>query len=79
MKRKILKIFHNFSSNSPDVNIHNKKVIILDYSLEKGYSGGPLFSNDNKVIGMMSMKLPSSDNQYKDKIVAISWSEFPEL
>lgn len=72
---KILKINQNFSSRSIDVNINKKNVVITDYTLQVGYSGGPLLKND-KVIGMMSMKIPENNGIYSKKTVAISCIHF---
>jgi len=58
---KILKIFNDYSINANDVKIFNKKVIILDYTSELGFSGGPLLKN-NKVIGVMSHLYPKNKN-----------------
>lgn len=66
---KILKVYNDYSMNANDVKIFNKKVIILDYPLETGFSGGPLLK-DNKVIGIMSHLFPQNGNA-----VAISIKE----
>jgi hypothetical protein len=58
---KILKIYKNYTMNANDVKIKNKKVIILDYTSEMGFSGGPLLKN-NKVIGIMSHLYPNNGN-----------------
>lgn len=58
---KILKIYNDYSMNANDVKIFNKKVIILDYLSELGFSGGPLLKN-NKVIGIMSHLYPQNGN-----------------
>ena len=59
---------------SPDVNIRNKNLFILNYGSEKGYSGGPLISCRNKIVGMMSLVVPKGE--FKDKAMAISNEEF---
>ena len=66
---RILKIDKNYSINANDVKIFNKKVIILDYSSEMGFSGGPLLKN-GKVIGVMSHLYPQNKN-----VIAISIEE----
>ncbi|GIU68166.1 MAG: hypothetical protein KatS3mg001_016 [Candidatus Pacearchaeota archaeon] len=66
---KILKIYNNYSMNANDVKIFNKEVIILDYTSELGFSGGPLLKN-KKVIGVMSHIYPQNKNA-----VAISIKE----
>jgi V8-like Glu-specific endopeptidase len=66
---KILKCYKNYSINANDVKIFNKKVIILDYTSESGFSGGPLLKN-GKVIGIMSHLYPVNKNA-----VAISIEE----
>jgi len=70
---KILKIHDNYSMNANDVKLMNKKVIILDYSSEEGFSGGPLLKND-KVIGLMSHLYPNDKNA-----VAISIDEIEKI
>ncbi|MBS3078004.1 Fe-S cluster assembly ATPase SufC [Candidatus Pacearchaeota archaeon] len=66
---KVLDIIEEYSIYANDVKIENKKVIILDYSLEKGFSGGPLFK-DGKVIGILS-----HINPLNKKAVAIAIDE----
>ena len=61
MTGKILKIYNNYSMNANDVKIFNKKVIIISYSSESGFSGGPLLKG-NKVIGIMSHLYPQNGN-----------------
>jgi len=72
---KILKIIPNFSSNSNDVNIKTKPVIITTYTSSIGFSGGPLLKG-NKVIGLMSMIIPQKYENYSGKSVAISSFNF---
>ncbi|MCR4327719.1 MAG: Fe-S cluster assembly ATPase SufC [Nanoarchaeota archaeon] len=65
----IFEINKNYSIFANDVKINNKKVIMLDYTSEKGFSGGPLLKN-NKIIGIMSHINPANK-----KTVAISIEE----
>ncbi len=58
---KILKIIPNYFMNANDVKIFDKKVIVLNYTSEKGFSRGPLLKN-NKVIGIMSHLYPQNKN-----------------
>ena len=53
-KGKIIEIKENYSVKFSNGNIKDKKVIIIDYSSQEGYSGGPLFNKSNKVVGLMS-------------------------
>lgn len=73
---KILKNDENFSIKRNDINIKNKKVIVVDYSSKIGFSGGPLINNSGKVIGMMSMIVPSEYGDLSNKALAISAKEF---
>lgn len=75
-KGKILKNIGNFSSKSNNVNIDGKKIIVTSYSSIVGFSGGPLINNLGKVIGMMSMVIPSGNGIFSNKAIAISAKEF---
>lgn len=56
----ILNIVNNYSIKSNDVNIENKEVFVLDYTVDVGFSGGPLLSS-GKIIGMMSHINPETN------------------
>lgn len=51
---KIVEIKENYSVEFSNGNIKDKKVLIINYLAEEGYSGGPLFNKNEKVIGLMS-------------------------
>ena len=70
---KILRLNANYFMNANDVRLASKKVIILDYSSELGFSGGPLLKG-GKVIGVMSHLYPQNGN-----VVAISIEEVQRL
>ncbi|PJE81896.1 Fe-S cluster assembly ATPase SufC [Candidatus Pacearchaeota archaeon CG10_big_fil_rev_8_21_14_0_10_32_42] len=70
---EILEVVKNYSIIANDVKIINKKMIILDYTSEIGFSGGPLIKN-GKVIGMMSHLRPTDK-----KAVAISIEEIKKM
>jgi len=57
----ILKIKKDYSMNANDVKISNKEVLILNYSSEEGFSGGPLLKGE-KVVGIMSHLYPHNRN-----------------
>ena len=71
----ILKLQDNFSSNSSDVNIRNRSVIIANYSSEKGFSGGPLLNSDGRAIGILSMVIPNNYGDFSGKAIAIRITE----
>jgi len=49
--------------NARDVQIKHKELIMLSYSSEVGFSGGPLLlKNSREVIGMMSLVIPEDIN-----------------
>ena len=56
--------------NGNDVKLTNKTLIITSYPGKVGMSGGALFNNDNKVIGLMSFGYPL-DNPNKNYIGAV--------
>ena len=51
---KIIEIKKDFSVIFDNGFIKDSRVIITDYLSEEGYSGGPLFNKNNKVVGLMS-------------------------
>ncbi len=53
-KGKIIEKSENYSVEFSNGCIRNKEVLIIDYLSEEGFSGGPLFNRNNKVIGLMS-------------------------
>jgi len=64
------------TTNYNDVNLVNAQCFRLNYTSESGFSGGPLFSNNtNKVIGMMTMVVPTNDGSPPTESLAISVSE----
>jgi hypothetical protein len=72
---KIIQIVEQFEIRSNDVSIISRPVFITDYCSEIGYSGGPLLKND-KAIGLMSMVIPSTNQYYPNKSVAVSCANF---
>ncbi|MEX2029270.1 MAG: serine protease [Candidatus Paceibacterota bacterium] len=68
---KIITIEENYSVIFNNGNIINKKVIMVDYLSEEGYSGGPLFNKNNKVLGLMSNIDPA-----KKMTLVVSCEEF---
>lgn len=51
---KVIDIINNHSCTFIGGKIENIKVIIVNYSSEEGFSGGPVFNKNNKVVGLMS-------------------------
>lgn len=51
---KIIEIRENYSIEFSNGKINDKKVIIINYLSEEGFSGGPLFNKNNKVVGLLS-------------------------
>ncbi len=64
---------------SPDVNIKDAKCIVLDYTSEDGFSGGPLILDNHQIVGMMSMVLPTKDGSPPTQCLAIHISEILSL
>ena len=47
---------------APDVKLHTANALILDYSSEQGFSGGPVLTKSRKqIVGMMSAVIPNRD------------------
>ena len=65
-----VQIINKESVNGNDVKLTNKTLIITSYPGKVGMSGGALFNNDNKVIGLMSFGYPP-DNPDKNYIGAV--------
>lgn len=62
-----------------DIKLENRKIIILDYTSELGFSGGPLISiKTQQVIGFMSLVLPQ-EVDLKRRAVAIPITEIKHL
>jgi len=61
---------NNTTINANDVNINNRTLITTSYPGRVGMSGGPMFNENNDVIGLMSIGLPA-DVPQKDFLGAI--------
>ncbi|MFC1522601.1 hypothetical protein ACFL6Y_09350, partial [Elusimicrobiota bacterium] len=48
--------------------------LILDYTVPRGLSGGPLLAENNEVVGVMSMRIPEKDDPERSA-VAVSVGE----
>ena len=65
----VAKTVNNYSVDANDVSLKDERVHLVDYNLERGFSGGPLLQG-NRVIGMMSHRCPNTgmiaavDSQY---------------
>lgn len=63
---------------APDVTLHGAKVIVLDYTSEPGFSGGPLLlKGQDQIVGMMSAVLPNGSAP-PNQSLAISMEEILE-
>lgn len=72
---RILRVFKR-SSRCNDVPLDKAKTLILDYTSETGFSGGPLILDNNHVIGIMSgVCPPTRDNSAPRKCFAVHISE----
>ena len=72
---RILRVFKR-SSRCNDVQLDKAKILILDYTSETGFSGGPLILDNNHVIGIMSgVCPPTRDNSAPRKCFAVHISE----
>lgn len=59
-----------------DVSLVDARCLILNYASEIGFSGGPLFSYENNcVVGMMSIVLPTKDKSPPTQSMALSTQE----
>jgi hypothetical protein len=70
-------VFDELTVDMPasDVKLQGAKAIMLDYTSEKGFSGGPLLLKDqNQVVGMMSSVLPNEGAPPKQSL-AVSMEE----
>jgi hypothetical protein len=65
--------------HSNDVELNAARCLTLNYTSENGFSGGPLFSEQRQVVGMMSMVVPTADRSAPTKSIAISAPEISEL
>lgn len=63
----------------PDLVLIDTRVIILNHGSEQGYSGGPLLSKNNKIVGMISFVFPVKREYWPGKVVAIGCNEFPQF
>jgi len=65
----IVKATTNYSISAIDVKLTDKKVAFLSYTSRVGFSGGPLISKQSgKVVGMMSLVAPESDDSSKPAV-----------
>ena len=63
--------------NANDIKFENRQILIVDYTLELGFSGGPLILLEtNEIIGFMSLILP---NDPSNRAAAISMNEVKHL
>jgi hypothetical protein len=68
------------SPNSSDVNLLDAECFRLNYASESGFSGGPLFSQDNnQVIGMMIIVVPTDDGSPPTESLALSVGEILKM
>lgn len=63
--------------NARDIKFEKRKMLIVDYTLELGFSGGPLILLEtNEIVGFMSLLLPNGPS---NRAAAISINEIKHL
>lgn len=69
----------NMTSNADDIRFENNRVIVLNYTSELGFSGGPLIlSKTGQVTGFMSLVLPPKNDPLR-RAIAIPISEIKQF